>query len=179
MGEAWSDAYAAFFSGSPFVGAYVQEGDGFVRSLENDTTYANYCSVDYQGVCDPHINGMIWSATLWDLHRSYRARYGEGPGALECEKLLIDGMKLTPCPPDFLDARNAILQADVNRSGGANQGLIWQTFAHRGMGQSASTTGSTDTSPVAAFDLPAAEAQAIKRLERRTFEAAIVRLRWG
>ena len=30
-----------------------------------------------------------------------------------------------------------------------------------------------------AFDLPAAEAQAIKRLDRRTFEAAIVRLRWG
>ena len=29
------------------------------------------------------------------------------------------------------------------------------------------------------FDLPAAEAQAIKRLDRRTFEAAIVRLRWG
>jgi hypothetical protein len=30
-----------------------------------------------------------------------------------------------------------------------------------------------------AFDLSAAEAQAIKRLDRRTFEAAIARLRWG
>ena len=30
-----------------------------------------------------------------------------------------------------------------------------------------------------AFDLPAAETEAIKRLDRRTFEAAIVRLRWG
>jgi hypothetical protein len=30
-----------------------------------------------------------------------------------------------------------------------------------------------------AFDLPAAEAQAIKLLDRRIFEAAIVRLRWG
>ncbi len=29
------------------------------------------------------------------------------------------------------------------------------------------------------FDLPAAEAQAIKLLDRRTFEAAIVRLRWS
>jgi hypothetical protein len=30
-----------------------------------------------------------------------------------------------------------------------------------------------------AFDLPAAEAQAIKLLDRRTFEAAVIRLRWG
>jgi hypothetical protein len=30
-----------------------------------------------------------------------------------------------------------------------------------------------------AFDLPAAEAQAIKLLDRRTFEAAVVRLRWS
>jgi hypothetical protein len=30
-----------------------------------------------------------------------------------------------------------------------------------------------------AFDLTAAETQAIKLLDRRTFEAAVVRLRWG
>ena len=30
-----------------------------------------------------------------------------------------------------------------------------------------------------AFELPAAETQAIKLLDRRTFEAAVVRLRWG
>ena len=29
------------------------------------------------------------------------------------------------------------------------------------------------------FDLPAADAQAIKLLDRGTFEAAVVRLRWG
>jgi hypothetical protein len=30
-----------------------------------------------------------------------------------------------------------------------------------------------------AFGLPAAEAEAIKRLDRRTLEAAVVRLRWS
>ena len=29
------------------------------------------------------------------------------------------------------------------------------------------------------FDLPAAEAEGLKLLDRRTFEAAVVRLRWG
>jgi hypothetical protein len=29
------------------------------------------------------------------------------------------------------------------------------------------------------FDLPAAEAEAIKQLDRRKFEAAVARLRWG
>jgi hypothetical protein len=38
----------------------------------------------------------------------------------------------------------------------------------------------TDPEAIArAFELPAAEAQAIKLLDRRAFEAAIVRLRWG
>ena len=46
-------------------------------------------------------------------------------------------MKLTVCSPGFVDARNAILLADQNLTGGANQCLIWRGFATRGLGQDA------------------------------------------
>ena len=65
-------------------------------------------------------------------------------------------MKLQPCSPGFVDARDAILDADVADYGGANQCLIWNAFAKRGLGFSA-TQGSTSstTDGIQAFDLPA------------------------
>jgi extracellular elastinolytic metalloproteinase len=57
----------------------------------------------------------------------------------------MDGMKFSPCEPDFADARDAIIAADAALTGnvakrvpGANECLIWRTFAHRGLGVDAS-----------------------------------------
>ena len=52
-------------------------------------------------------------------------------------QLVIEGMKLQPANPTFLQARDAILQADVVLNGGANQDLIWDAFARRGFGDTA------------------------------------------
>jgi len=49
-------------------------------------------------------------------------------------QLVIDGMKLQPCRPGFLDARDAILQADEVLTGGENSCEIWDGFAERGLG---------------------------------------------
>ena len=71
-------------------------------------------------------------------------------------QLVIDGMKLQPCSPGFVDGRNAILQADQLLTNGANQCEIWRGFAKRGLGASASQGSSNDrTDGVSAFDLPA------------------------
>src|SRR5690606_33774520 len=70
-------------------------------------------------------------------------------------QLVMDGMKLQPCSPGFVDGRNAILQADQVLTGGDNQCMIWRAFARRGLGFSASqgsTNSRTDGSP--AYDLP-------------------------
>lgn len=40
-------------------------------------------------------------------------------------------------PLAVVDARNAWLQADIDRYGGANKCLIWKTFAARGLGVTA------------------------------------------
>ena len=69
----------------------------------------------------------------------------------------MDGMKFQPCSPGFVDGRNAILQADLALTGGANQCEIWSGFAKRGLGVSASQRVSTNRSDgVEAFDVPTA-----------------------
>ncbi|WVR04708.1 hypothetical protein IAU60_001719 [Kwoniella sp. DSM 27419] len=58
-------------------------------------------------------------------------------------QLVVDGMKLQPCRPSFFDARDAIIQADQIRTGGANFCLLWKAFAERGLGADARIVGQT------------------------------------
>jgi hypothetical protein len=64
-------------------------------------------------------------------------------------------MKLQPCKPGFLDARDAILKADSIFYNSKYHCAIWAAFARRGMGYSAiqgSSESTVDQTP--AFDLP-------------------------
>jgi PKD repeat protein len=70
-------------------------------------------------------------------------------------QLVIDGLKLQPCSPGFVDGRDAILRADSILYGGANRCLIWEVFARRGLGYSADQGSSANRSDqVEAFDIP-------------------------
>lgn len=57
--------------------------------------------------------------------------------------LFVDSMKLQPCRPGFFDSRDAIILADKHLTGGANECLIWEKFAMRGLGVDASVVGRT------------------------------------
>jgi fungalysin metallopeptidase (M36)/fungalysin/thermolysin propeptide/ASPM-SPD-2-Hydin domain-containing protein len=101
-----------------------------------------------------HDVGEIWANTLWIARALLVSRYGFLTGTDTILQLQIDGYKLAPANPDFLDMRDSILQADQVDNGGINQCLLWQAFARMGMGASASTTGNNDSAPVEAFDTP-------------------------
>ncbi|KAF9256702.1 hypothetical protein L218DRAFT_1022978 [Marasmius fiardii PR-910] len=49
-------------------------------------------------------------------------------------QLLVDTLAIQPCNPTFPTARDAIIQADQNRFGGANKCLLWKVFASRDRG---------------------------------------------
>jgi subtilisin-like proprotein convertase family protein len=112
----------------------------------------------------PHGIGSTWAAMLWEVTWGLVNQYGFSTdfyngtaGNNMAIQLVIDGMKLQPCSPGFVDARNAILLADQNNYGGANQCLIWTAFAKRGLGFSASQGSSGSRSDgTQAFDLPVA-----------------------
>jgi len=52
-------------------------------------------------------------------------------------QLVMGGLKLQPCDPTFVDARDGLLLADQTLYNGANQALIWSGFAKRGLGLNA------------------------------------------
>ena len=129
-------------------------------------------------VGSPHAEGEIWAQVLWDMTwllidgiatpdsngnptpgLGYDPDLYNGTGGNNVAlQLVIDGMKLQPAMPSFLDARDAIIQADVINNGGANLRAITTAFGRRGFGFSASTAGCNSTTVTAAFDLPPAVA---------------------
>jgi subtilisin-like proprotein convertase family protein len=57
-------------------------------------------------------------------------------------------MKLTPCNPTMLQARDGIIQADANLNGGANRCKLWTAFAGRQMGNGATSPNHNSTSAI-------------------------------
>jgi hypothetical protein len=101
-----------------------------------------------------HRVGEVWCLTLWECRANLIDRYGVVGNEMLLQ-LVVDGMKLTPENPDFLEARDAIFQADLVANGGTNQVALWQGFAKRGLGWSATVPEAHSTVGIQeAFDLP-------------------------
>lgn len=143
------------------IGNYVLGNDNDGSGFRSDpySTDMNINSLTYHDVIyepwsdydEPHKIGEVWCAMLWDLYWNLRDEYGfdediyAGTGGNNIAiQLVTDGMKLQPCEPTFIEARNAILAADLANYGGANQCLIWRTFARRGLGKNAQAGGTED-----------------------------------
>eukprot|EP00918_Siedleckia_nematoides_P004365 GHVU01009697.1.p1 GENE.GHVU01009697.1~~GHVU01009697.1.p1 ORF type:complete len:271 (+),score=22.80 GHVU01009697.1:49-813(+) len=111
----------------------------------------------------PHGVGSVWCAMLWEMTWDLIDANGGTIGDIYtgtsgnniAMQLVLDGMKLQSCSPGFVDGRDAILAADLATNGGANECLIWNAFARRGLGVGASqgTSGSV-TDGTEAFDVP-------------------------
>ncbi len=102
-----------------------------------------------------HNQGEVWCATLWDLRANLITRHGYAIGNTLALQLVTDGMKLAPANPNFLQARDSIIQADLVNQAGANQNELWTAFAKRGMGASAtSPSSSTTIGLIESYDIP-------------------------
>lgn len=77
---------------------------------------------------------------------------------------VFDAWLALPGDASMLDARDALLAADVVRFGGENQAGIWHAHAARGFGQRAITTDTDDPQPEANFESPE-EVEGARRFE--------------
>lgn len=185
MGEGWSDffglvltmhpgdqatdarGYGTYVIGQQTTGTGIRQYPYTTDMNVNPFTYADVqyqFGYDNQGQIVPLVHGVgsIWATILWDLNWALIDKYGFDPDVYNgtggnniAMQLIIDGLKLQPCSPGFVDGRDAILAADMANNAGANQCLIWEVFANRGVGISASQGSSNnifDQTP--AFDLP-------------------------
>ena len=78
------------------------------------------------------------------------------PGNRRWAQLLFDAYLLQQPGTSMLDARDAMLAADVMRFAGANQSVMWNAFAKRGFGQFADTATGEDDQPTPDYTSPAA-----------------------
>jgi hypothetical protein len=180
-GEGWSDLCTLFFTAVAAdtgttprgVGGYAifdpSEGAGirpFPYTTDmgvNPLTYGDLTTAGQTGgLSIPHGVGTVWATAVWEMYWNLTDKLGFDPdlyngtgGNNVAIQLVVDGLKLQPCDPTFLDARDAILAADMVNNGGANECDIWEAFAKRGMGANASDGGGSNSlNVVENFDLP-------------------------
>jgi len=109
---------------------------------------------DPQEANEVHHQGEVWCNTLWEVRAQLIHKYGPSANLMMLQ-LVTDAMKLGPANPTFLQARDAIIQADRVDNGGADVFDIWRGFAKRGMGFSATSPSSDTTAGIhEAFDMP-------------------------
>ncbi|MGF1556245.1 T9SS-dependent M36 family metallopeptidase [Paucihalobacter sp.] len=166
MGEGWSDWLGLMVTMKSSdipemgrgIGTYVigqnTNGSG-IRPARYSTDFAvnpfTYNDTNNPGLSVPHGVGFVWATTLWDLTWAYIDKYGFDPdlyngngGNNKVMQVVLDGLKLQPCQPGFIDGRDAILAAELALTGGEDQCLIWEVFAQRGMGFNADQGLSTE-----------------------------------
>ncbi|KAJ1950127.1 hypothetical protein FBU59_000827 [Linderina macrospora] len=157
MGEGWSDAVALLLRIKPgqsrsadmLLGEYVY-GKGIrnypysTSTTTNPNTYKILNDPNYQEV---HAIGEVWAEMLYEVIWNLIDDNGMADDLFSHDvtkgnsialQILLDGMKLQPCSPTFIDARNAIVQAEKNLTGGKNMCAVWKGFAKRGLGVNAS-----------------------------------------
>jgi hypothetical protein len=153
-GEGWSDWLALMLTAKNTDNGATPRGIG-TYMLQQPTTgsglrtypYSTDMSINPHTYADLAINsnaqyiGEVWCSAIWDMSWLLIDQYGfsNNPSDVNAGnniaiKLVMEGMKLQPCNPGFIDSRDAILLADQQLYNNAHRCLIWQAFAKRGMG---------------------------------------------
>ncbi len=197
LGEGWSDFYAMSVTEQSVVGEYVTSDVARgIRRFDYERSPLRYGDLGnlpsrfgqpLRGgigeIYSPelHDDGEIWATVLWE----WRERLGKE----RAELLVTEALKLTPCHPSMLDARDAIVLADEGSNNAVNATAIWEVFSARGFGASASASyqvaelNSDDVTAVfQTFDVPTSSAtnavNSGRVLFREDFERGIRRRGW-
>ncbi len=157
-GDAGTDArgIGTYVKGQPTNGSGIRRYPYSTNMSINPQTYGNLALNP-----EVHAIGEIWCDAIWDMswflinQYGFSSTFSQSSGNYIAMRLVLEGMKLQPCGPGFLDARDAILTADALIYNNAHRCLIWQAFARRGMGYNA-VQGSADVAgdETEGFSLP-------------------------
>lgn len=169
MGEGWGDFMATAIrlkaadtrAKNYPMGAWVYNNAAGIRSYLYSTSLTTnpYTYTSLNSMSEVHDIGEVWATmlyeVLWNLIDKYGKNDSDSPtfdskgvptdGKYLTMKLVIDAMALQPCNPNFVQARDAILDADKALTGASNKCEIWKAFAKRGLGSGAVYSSSRRT----------------------------------
>ncbi|KAJ6789113.1 hypothetical protein PWT90_08947 [Aphanocladium album] len=161
MGEGWSDFMATAIHTKKrynntkivYFGSWIaNKPQGYrqhpysTNMTVNPLTYASANGLD-----EVHDIGTIWASVLYEMLWNLIDKHGNTDnhlpkfdakgvptdGKFLAMKLVLDSFALQPCNPNMVQSRDAIIDADVALTGGANKCELWKAFAKRGFGQKA------------------------------------------
>jgi len=171
MGEGWGDFWAICFqykesdngSDSFPMASYANWGKG-IRPFPYSTDF-NIDPQTYGYLNRPGYNsrvhdvGAVWATILNEVYWEFVGKYGFDPdwyngngGNNAIFQDIVDGLKIQPCNPTLIQARDAILIADSQNYDGDYFCDIWRGFARRGLGTEAKT--GPDGKVTENFDVP-------------------------
>ncbi|KAJ3226807.1 hypothetical protein HK099_004076 [Clydaea vesicula] len=155
MGEGWSDALAFILTAKAShtrnddrtVGAYAVKNRNGIRNYPFSTSLKSNPQT-YSDSPEVHNIGEIWANILFEVYWNFVDKSGfssefikdakSGKGNTDFYQILMDGLKLQPCNPTFVSARDALLQADKAR-GSKYTCELWKGFSKRGLGPKANS----------------------------------------
>ncbi|KAI8827068.1 Fungalysin metallopeptidase-domain-containing protein [Fimicolochytrium jonesii] len=163
MGEGWSDFFGVALTASAQetrttdrpVGNYVLNNANGVRGVPystnlqtNPLTFASITRPVQQN--DVHGVGTVWNSMLFEAYWNLVDKLGftpnfkddaqSGKGNTLMMQYVVQGLALQPCNPNFVQARDAILAAELQLTKGANKCELIKGFAKRGLGLNAKGT---------------------------------------
>ncbi|KAH6565143.1 hypothetical protein BASA61_001027 [Batrachochytrium salamandrivorans] len=162
MGEGWSDVVAVVLemlssdtSTTPkVVGGYstTNRRSGFRQFPYTTNLQVNpHTYTKLRTRSEVHAVGEVWASMLLEVYWNLVTKLGftsnlkdnvkSGKGNSLFLQLVVDGMKLQPCNPTFVQARDAIIKADQTNNNGANFCEITRGFAKRGLGSQVRDNG--------------------------------------
>ena len=141
--EGTCDYWTATMLDTPHIWAWHQ-AHNHPRNLASEKGMTEF---DHARSADPHLNGTIWGAALWDLRAALLER--DPDGARQTDLLLLQALlflgKMTgeenpPTPESVREVRGsysvglaALLHADEKLFGNQHRSLILETFRKRGI----------------------------------------------
>ncbi|KAI9096056.1 Fungalysin metallopeptidase-domain-containing protein [Phlyctochytrium arcticum] len=153
MGEGWGDTLSIFLTRTAtstrnddvVLGDYVMGDPAGIRTYPYSTsTKTNPLMYSVLATRNEvHAIGELWTSIWNEIYWNLVEKTGFSNnvfdattehGNIVATQLLVDALPLQPCNPTFRSARDAILQADVNRYDGKHKCEIWNGFAKRGLG---------------------------------------------
>ena len=131
IGEGASDTNAFLINGDDRIGEYVFSNPLGLRSQP----YANYVGSYKTSVTgtEVHADGELYAAIMFRVQQNYLAA---GLTVSDLQDDWVNGMNFTPSTPAYENMRDGMLAG----AAAARQCLIWEAFAHFGVGVGATGT---------------------------------------
>lgn len=131
IGEGASDTNAFLINGDDIIGEYVVADPAGIRT-QPYATYVGSYATSVTGT-EVHADGELYAAIMWRVKVNY---LNAGLTVSDVQDDWVNGFNFTPSTPAYENMRDGMLAS----AAAARQCLIWEAFAHFGVGVGATGT---------------------------------------